>query len=207
MALIGGVLGCLVRFGLSAATLAVVWSALLLVLTVAPLLARYGVESRRAFWCGLAWFGWAYVLLFWAGRVKTEGPLITNSPQVLRLPVLLVEMGTRYVYDGSLPAQSRAWSDDPTSEFGDFSATYDARRYTPGAMAPAPPAAAGGIGGGGGGMALPTAASPPTGRAATRLAIPWELFRDLAHAIWAALFSILGGIIAWRLSTRRVTPA
>lgn len=200
IATVGGVLACIVNFGLSLATLTIVWSALLILLMVAPLLAWYGNPDRRAFWAGVAWFGWAYVLLLWAARLPYGNHSSRSSAHVVSLPVLALDFASEKIYMAIVPRES--WVLNDSVDYSELAMGYDARFYqpmTPGVAAGGPMVLPPGAGGG-----FPVVAALPQAPIKPRLMIPWILFRDLAHALWASVCALLGGLVAWRLSRRQI---
>ena len=82
MAVFGVALACILKFGLSLPMVTILWSLLLVVLMLMPILAWLGKPERRPFYAGAAWFGWIYTLIFMFGFV-THTP-ISLGPHALR---------------------------------------------------------------------------------------------------------------------------
>jgi hypothetical protein len=214
MAVFGVVLACIVKFGLSLPMVTILWSLLFVTLVVMPVLAFVGKPERRAFHAGGAWFGWMYVLIYMFGFV-IHSPMSFTSTSPIRFPQMSIERGMFVVYKWVVPPGSRMFStNDPESEYDDLALQYDSRIWNPPVAAPlpvagglggfAPPPFPAGAGGGLGGGFLGTApmvTTPPAPLRPYRY-VPWEIFRDVAHALLASLWAISGGVLALLLARR-----
>lgn len=222
MAVFGVVLACIVKFGLSLPMVTILWSLLLVALMATPVLAFVGKPERRAFHAGFAWFGWMYVLIYMSGFV-THSPMSFASTSPIRFPQMSIERGMFVVYKWVVPPGSRMFStNDPESEYDNLASQYDSRISNPpvapmpvtgglGGFAPPPfPAGAGGGLGGGFLGTAPMATTPPAPLRPYRY-VPWEIFRDVAHALLAALWGAMGGglalFLAWRNARRERASA
>jgi|GEM_PF-6522328 hypothetical protein len=211
MAGFGVALACILKFGLSLPLVAILWGLLLFMFMVAPILAFVGMPQRRAFYAGFAWFGWMYILIYTLGFV-THHPISfnlnsTRSTSPVRFPQVFLERGIFAVYKWVVPPRSRMMSsEDPESQYLNLASQYDSQIWSPPINVPAAaaPMLGGGVGfagsilptTGGVGSPPPTAIAPPP--AVAYRYIPWEIFRDLAHALLAVLWAILGGcLVAW----------
>lgn len=215
ISLLGAVLACIVNFGLSLPMVTIVWSVLLLALITAPALAFVGLERRRTFYGGFAWFGWMYVLVCILGQVShSPNSFMPASP--LGFPQLAIENGMFLLYKWVVPRESWGFTSTPRS-FQEIGGIYNSRIRNPPQPPTTPTVPAGGTSG------PPPTASPPGGSFFSgtmamnpafqqpRRIIPWEVCRDLGHALLAALWAILGGcLVAWiarRNSPREKTGA
>jgi hypothetical protein len=197
IALFGAALACILKFGLSLPMVTIVWSVLLLALMTAPALAFVGLERRRTFYGGFAWFGWMYVLVCVLGQIA-HSPNSFMSASPLGFPQLAIENGMFLLYKWVVPRDSWGFTSTPRS-FQEIGGMYNSRIRNP----PQPPTIPTVPLGGGG--PLPIATAPGGGSMPMmpafqqpRRIIPWEVCRDLGHALLAALWAILGGcLVAW----------
>jgi hypothetical protein len=206
IAVIGASLACILNFGLSIRMVTVLWSLLLLILMVTPVLALIGVTHRRPFYAGFAWFGWMYILLLLMGMISQTANLYAPSLPTA-YPQIAIENGMFMLYQHVIPRESWILNGSPR-RFQDISGSYDSHIRTP-----APPAPASGMGGAG--PSLPAVApgtggffpgvSPPS-PAQTRpiRVIPWGVFRDIGHAFLTVVAGILGGCFVVFLRRRNL---
>lgn len=213
IAIFGIALACILRFGLSLPMVTIIWGLLLLVLMATPVLAYVGKPERRTFYAGFAWFGWIYTLVFMFGFVThtpvSSGPHSMRSTSPVRFPHMFIECGIFIVYKWVVPPDSRMQSSkDPDSHYQNLAAQYDSGIWNP----PAATAFLSGGGGGGLGAAqfpasgggfgpMPVPAAPPAPQMPIRY-VPWESFRDVAHALLTALWATLGGMLTMNLARR-----
>ena len=206
MAVIGAALACIVKFGLSLPMATIVWGLLLFVLMLMPMLALVGKPERRTFYAGFAWFGWMYLLVLVFGFL-TYSPNATNTTPPLRFPQMMIERAIFMIYKSVIPPGARVFTtEDPEAQYTNLAAQYGSGIWTPGAFP-----AAGGIGGspapfaGGGsfGGTAPAATGPPVATLPRPYRyVPWEIFRDLAHAAITILWAFIGGALAALLAAR-----
>lgn len=213
ISLLGAVLACIVNFGLSLPMVTIVWSVLLLALITAPALAFVGLERRRTFYGGFAWFGWMYVLVCVLGQIahSSNSFMSSASASPLGFPQLAIENGMFLLYKWVVPRESWIFNGQPQS-FRDKALGYDSLIWNPPQPAPTPTVPAGGMGGlpttgtaPGGGFFSGTMPMNPTLQQPHRI-IPWVVCRDIGHALLAAQWAILGGcLVAWiaRRNARR----
>jgi hypothetical protein len=185
--------------------LAISWSAALLSLATAGLLAVHRREKKRAFWSGYVSFGTLYVLLL----MYSIQPTSSSNSSVLCLNSLS--------YYNLLTTKLTTW----TYSHLPASLTTD---YLPGPSAPGssgssgPPAgsgmmagmSAGGMSGSSGGMpgmpgmmggAAGFGGPPPTPNPRF---VDQSTFTEVGHALWTILIASLGGAIScWAFSKKR----
>lgn len=215
----GIALACILKFGLSLPMVTIVWSLLLVVLMATPVLAHVGKPERRTFYAGFAWFGWIYSLVFMFGSVThtpiSFGPSAMRSTSPIRFPHMFIEHGIFIFYKWVVPPGSRLLSsEDPDSQYQNLASQYDSGIWNPPTAVPPGGLGGGGFfGGGGGGFgATPFPAgggafggtTMPTTSLKPYRFIPWESFRDVAHALLTALWAILGGLVTMYLARRNV---
>ncbi len=216
IAIFGIALACILKFGLSLPMVTIIWGLLLLVLMATPVLAYLGKPERRTFYAGFAWFGWIYTLVFMFGFVThmpvSFGPSSTRATSPVRFPHMFIEHGIFIIYKWVVPPGSMMISsEDPDSQYQNLASQYDSGIYSPpaatafltggggggwGGLGAAPfPAGGGGFGG------VPVPTAPPAPLKPIRY-IPWESFRDVAHALLTALWATLGGMLTMYLARR-----
>ena len=195
----GAVLACILNFGLSLPMVTIVWSVLLLTLMTTPALAFVGLEQRRTFYGGFAWFGWMYVLVCILGQVSHSSHSFAGSASPLGFPQLAIENGMFLLYKWVVPRESWILNNQPRS-YQEMAGSYDSLIWNPPQPTATPTVPAGGMGGfpmtgtapGGGSMPMMPAFQQP------RRIIPWAVCRDIGHALLAVLWAILGGcLVAW----------
>jgi hypothetical protein len=201
IALFGAALACILKFGLSLPMVTIVWSVLLLALMTAPALAFVGLERRRTFYGGFAWFGWMYVLVCIFGQIAhSPNSFMGGSASPLGYPQLAIENGMFLLYKWMVPRESWILNNQPRS-YQEMAGSYDSLIWNPNPPQPAalPTVPLGG------GAPLPIATAPGGGSMPKmpafqqpRRIIPWAVCRDIGHALLAALWAILGGcLVAW----------
>lgn len=208
MAGFGVALACIVKFGLSLPMVTILWSLLLFTLTVMPVLAFVGKLERRVFHAGFAWFGWIYIPIYTIGFV-THSPNSFSSISPIRFPQMSIERGILVVYKWVVPPASRMFtSENPEWHYINLAAQYDSGITTPFIKPPAPsvpnlgppagfaPARGGFVGG-----TISATNVPPPPVLPYRY-VPWELFRDIAHALLALFWAMVGGVLALVLARR-----
>lgn len=206
MAVFGAALACIVKFGLSLPMVTIIWGLLLIVLMVTPVLALAGKLERRAFHAGFSWFGWMYILIYVFGFVTPPNSLLSSTSPIC-FPQIMIERGIFVIYKWVVPPGSRMLSsEDPEAQYNNLAANYDSRIWVPPVNPALPTGAGGGLGfpaGGGGifGGAVPAPMAPAAPLHAYRY-VPWEIFRDIAHALLTALWAALGGGLALFVARR-----
>lgn len=218
LAVFGVALACILKFGVSLPLVTILWSLLLIMLMLMPILAWLGEPEWRPFYAGAAWFGWIYTLIFMFGFVThtpiSFGPHAMRSSSPARFPHMFIEQGIYAIYQWVVPLDARMMSsEDPDSQIQNLASQYDSGIWNP------PPPTIGGGGffgsgrgglaaspfpaGGGGFGAMPAPTAPSVPMVPFRY-YPWESFRDIAHALLTALWAALGGIVTWWLARRNV---
>jgi hypothetical protein len=163
----------------------VLFTAAILFLTFAILIAIYRAGSTRAFWVGCAIFGWMYLLvLFWPSSERIQ----FGSWYKMELGTeLATSQLARWAYEHILP---KVRTPPPTG-------------YSPTPMPGSGgggnffPQFGGGMPGGGGGFG-PVAKPPP------KDTYPDEAtFVRVAHAVWTWFFLLVGGVLGRYLYATR----
>ncbi|MCE9528475.1 MAG: hypothetical protein K8R36_20725 [Planctomycetales bacterium] len=213
--LFGAALACILKFGLSLPMVTIIWSILLLALMIAPVLAFVGVQHRRMFCAGFAWFGWMYILICFSGLMaRASNSIMPSSPVVF--PKMAIERGMFWAYKWIVPRESWILNSNPEENYSSIAFEYDSRIRNP--PRPASPVTFAG----GGSTPPPTANAPGGGFFSGTMPmnpalqqphriIPWIVCRDIGHALLAALWGILGGcLVSWiarRNAPRKVESA
>ena len=201
---------------------AITWSAALLGVTAAALLAIHRREEKRAFWSGFAFFGSLYLLLL----MYSIQPVSSSNSSVLCLEPLsyhnlLTTKLTTWSYSRLpaalatefLPGPGTGGSSWSGGNFGQMSGGVppggmpgmsgmpgmgSSGMGMPGGMPP-PMSGSGMMPGGGMGGVIPPTPNPRF--------VDQKTFTEVGHALWTVLLAFLGGTLAGWLHKSRQQPA
>ncbi|MGI8982215.1 MAG: hypothetical protein ACR2FY_23530 [Pirellulaceae bacterium] len=126
-AVFGIILACILNFGLSLPMVTIIWSVLLLSLMITPTLAFVGVQRRRTFYAGFAWFGWIYILICFSGLMaRSSNSIMPSSPIVF--PKMTIERGMFVVYRWIVPREAWILNDDPEGNYRNIAEWHQVKR-------------------------------------------------------------------------------